>query len=303
MGIKKTNEQTYYATGGEHGDYRYLSLNEVIYAFMATYVGEDKICEKVKEQDVVFHATRALQELSYDTLRSTKDWELEVPPGLIIVTPGDYVNYVKLSWSDTAGMEHVIPPIHHSSNPKDIVEAVQAWGGFTTGGSNVDITSDEDSDTWSSYTSADPAENIEHDSYEDDVFWRAQGRRYGLDPRFAHVNGGFFIDEDAGKIHFSSNLSGKTLILKYISDGLVTNNAKTGLDLDSTLVPKMAEEAIYKWMLYGVLLARKDTNPNLLMQIKKERSAETRKAKLRLSNIKIEELAQVMRGGSKIIKH
>ncbi len=37
--------------------------------------------------------------------------------------------------------------------------------------------------------------------------------------------------------------------------------------------------------------------------LKKERFAATRKAKLRLSNLKIEELTQVMRGKSKQIKH
>ena len=309
MGILKTNEQTYYATGGEHGNYRYLSLNEVIYAFMATYVGEDKICEKVREQDVVFHATRALQELSYDTLRSTKDWEIEVPSTLVMVLPVDYVNYVKVSWSDKAGFEHMLYPVLKSSNPKDIEETIQNYGGFTTDGSNEDLdgTTDSDgndtSDTWASFKAETPHENLEADSYKDDILWRLEGRRYGIEPAFAQVNGGFFVDESAGKMHFSSNLSGKTLVLKYISDGLITNNAKTGLDLDSTLVPKMAEEAIYKWILYGVLLARKDTPPHLLAQIKKERFAETRKAKIRLSNIKLEELTQTLRGGSKIIKH
>ena len=39
MGILKTDEQAYYATGGDHGGYRYLSLQDVISAFMATYVG------------------------------------------------------------------------------------------------------------------------------------------------------------------------------------------------------------------------------------------------------------------------
>ena len=110
MGVLKTNEQTYYATGGDHGNYRYLSLQDVIYAFMATYVGKDKICDKVKEQDVVFHAARAVQELSYDTLRSIKDWEVTIPATLVMVMPVDYVNYVKLSWSDGAGIESVIYP-------------------------------------------------------------------------------------------------------------------------------------------------------------------------------------------------
>ena len=38
-------------------------------------------------------------------------------------------------------------------------------------------------------------------------------------------------------------------------------------------------------------------------RFKKEKFAETRKAKLRLSNIKLEEITQILRGKSKQIKH
>ena len=302
MSILKTDEQAYYATGGDHGSYRYLSLQDVINAFMATYVGEGKICDRVINSDVAFHATRALQELSYDTLKCTKDWEIAVPATLVMVMPNDYVNYVKLSWSDSAGIEHIIYPTSKSSNPKDVTETVDDWGGFTTGGVDTDITSDEDSATWGAFKAAKPSEN-NLDNYADDTYWAVKDSRYGIDPQHAHVNGSFYIDESAGKFHFSSNLSGKTLILRYISDGLVTNSNKTGLDLNNTLIPKLAEEAVYKWILYGVLLARKDTNGGLLAELKKQRFAETRKAKLRLSNIKLEEIAQTLRGSSKIIKH
>tara|TARA_A100001515_G_C4553372_1_gene204205 strand:+ start:67 stop:975 length:909 start_codon:yes stop_codon:yes gene_type:complete len=302
MAILKTNEQAYYAIGGDHGNYRYLSLQDVINAFMATYVGEGKICDKVINSDVAFHATRALQELSYDTLKCTKNWEIEVPATLVMVMPGDYVNYVKLSWSDGAGIEHVIYPTKYSSNPKDITETPEDWGGFTISGATDDLAFDEDSDTWTNYKANTPSANENIDE-EDDYFWPLQGGRYGIDPQHAQINGSFYIDEAAGKFHFSSNLSGKTLILKYISDGLVTNSDHNGLDLSSTLVPKLAEEAIYKWILYGVLLSRKDTPGGLLAEIKKQRFAETRKAKIRLSNIKLEELTQTLRGSSKRIKH
>ena len=49
-----------------------------------------------------------------------------------------------------------------------------------------------------------------------------QGRRYGIDPQHAQSNGSFYIDERMGKIHFSSNISGKDVILDYISDSLGT---------------------------------------------------------------------------------
>ena len=260
---------------GSDGEYRHLSLQDIIDTFKATYVGAGKVCKNVSEQDVVFHATRALQELSYDTMRSTKDLEVEIPPSLTINIPNDYVNYVKLSWSDPNGIERIIYPTSKTSNPE---------GGTVT---------------WDNYRVS--SEGGLADDSSSDHYHVLEEARHGLDPQYAQVNGSFFIDESAGKFYFSGGLAGKTLVLRYIGDGLVTTSG--ALDHASAIVPKLAEEAMYKHMLYGVLSARSDTPPFLLQMAKKERFAEVRKAKLRLSNLKSEELAQVMRGQSKTIKH
>jgi len=307
MAIVRDAAQTYYATGGTHGSYQYIPLSEIIDSFAATYVGKGKLCENVVLNDVTFHAIRGLQELSYDTIKSTKDWEVEIPSTLVLVMPLDYINYVKLSWSDSNGIERIIYPTSKTSNPLNITESVEAnWGGFTTtGGTTQDLVSTESSDTNASYSgnTASDIGSVDADNV-DDLYGSLSGGRYGIDPQHAQANGSFFIDESAGKFHFSSNISGKTVVLRYISDGLAaTSSTNQSIDLTSSLVPKLAEEAIYKHILYGVLLARKDSPAGLLAQIKKERFAETRKAKLRLSNIKLEELTQVLRGGSKIIKH
>ena len=115
-----------------------------------------------------------------------------------------------------------------------------------------------------------------------------------MDPQFSQNNGSFFIDENQGKVHFSSNISGKTVILKYISDGL-------GTDAEMQ-VHKFAEEAMYKYIAHAILATRANTQEYLVARFKKEKFAETRKAKLRLSNIKIEEITQILRGKSKQIK-
>jgi len=121
------------------------------------------------------------------------------------------------------------------------------------------------------------------------------GERYGIDPQYAQGNGSYYIDCMRGNIHFSSNLASKTIVLKYISDGVGT--------ADEAIIHKFAEEAMYKWIAYGCASARVDTPEYLVARLKKERFAETRKAKIRLSNIKIEEISQVFRGKSKWIKH
>ena len=103
------------------------------------------------------------------------------------------------------------------------------------------------------------------------------------------------MNEREGKMAFSSNLNGKLIVLEYISDGLA-------YDLD-TRVPKMAEEAMYAYLSYSVLSTRINQPEYVIQRLKKEKTAKLRNAKIRLSNIKLEEIVQVMRGKSKWIKH
>ena len=149
------------------------------------------------------------------------------------------------------------------------------------------------STAWDNYKSTTPSENNNED-YEDDTYWPNNGERYGLDPSHAQVNGSFYIDDRLGKIHFSSNISGKTIILDYISDSLGTE--------EEMRAHKFAEEAIYKWISYAVI-STSSYAQQLAPRFKKEKFAAVRQAKLRLSNIKLEELTQILRGKSKQIKH
>jgi len=123
----------------------------------------------------------------------------------------------------------------------------------------------------------------------------AYGQRYGLDPVTSQKNGWFTINEREGKFSFSSNLANQLITLEYISDGLA-------YDTDSK-VPKMAEEALYAYMIYNIISLRPKTPEYIVQRFKKEKIAKLRNAKIRLSNIKLGEFTQVMRGKSKWIKH
>lgn len=91
----------------QFGNYQYVSLENIINNFIISYVGEDKIISKVRRTDIAFHAQRGLAELSYDTLKSFKSQEIEIPPSLSMKLPHDFVNYVKLSWLDNDGIERL----------------------------------------------------------------------------------------------------------------------------------------------------------------------------------------------------
>ena len=85
------------------------------------------------------------------------------------------------------------------------------------------------------------------------------------------------------------------MILDYISDSL-------GTDAEMQ-VHKFAEEAMYKCIAYAMLSTRSNVQEYVVRRFKKEKFASVRQAKLRLSNIKLEELTQILRGKSKQIKH
>ena len=65
----------------------------------------------------------------------------------------------------------------------------------------------------------------------------------------------------------------------------------------------MAEEAAYAYILHAVISTRANQPEYLVNRLHREKSAKLRNAKIRLSNIKLEEITQVMRGKSKWIKH
>ena len=285
-----------------YGGYQYISIPELVTNFMVGYVGAGKIIASVKRNDIIFHVKRALQEFSYDTLRSIKSQEATIPPNLSIPIPQDYVNYVQTSWIDNIGVKHIIYPTTLTSNPGSLLP--QDWQGIP-----IQDNFDEDLDTtsitearWAAANDNLIIGNINNNTINsgltpagEGVFEQGfLGQRYGLDPETTQTNGWFTINDREGKMSFSSNLKNKLIILEYISDGLA-------YDQDMK-VPKMAEDAIYSYINHAVLATKANTPEYLVNRYKREKSAKLRNAKIRLSNIKLDEIVQVMRNKSKWIK-
>jgi len=284
-----------------YGSYSYIKLDDIINNFLVAYVGDGKLITSCKRTDLVFHAKRGLQEFSYDTLKSIKSQELNIPPELSIVIPQDYVNYTKISWIDQLGVKRPIYPANNlTTNPLE--NPVQDSKGVPTQdnfGNNIEGTSITE-ERWrtadDTLINQDDIEDLYNEGY-DSWGWDEQllGQNYGLDPQYAQVNGWFTINHREGKISFSSNLAGALIVLEYISDGLAS-------DME-TKVPKLAEEALYAHMSHAVIASRINQPEYIVRRLKQERSAKLRNAKIRLSNIKLDEIVQVMRGKSKWIKH
>ena len=117
--LDKTTHKKYYQSS-TFGSYQFTSLDDIINQFSIAYVGEDKLISKIKRADIAFHAQRAMQELSFDTFKSIKSQQIDIPATLVMPLPHDYVNYTKLTWVDSSGIEHPLYPTNRTSNPFQI---------------------------------------------------------------------------------------------------------------------------------------------------------------------------------------
>ena len=281
------------------GKYRFTSLLDIVNNYMIGYVGDGKIMNSVKRSDVLFHAKRGIQEFAYDVTRVEKIQEIEVGPSLSIPMPQDYVNYVKISFVDDAGIERLIMPTRLSSKATEPILQDEDYKYLYDQNDELLLGSSVIEDRFKNFditkisgSANDTEVNYNADNSLDRLM--VYGGRYGLNPETTTENGVFIIDEANGKISFSSNIADKIITLRYISDGLGTD--------DEMKVHKFAEEAMYKHISYGIANAKANMPEYIVNRFRKERRAAIRNAKIRLANLKMEELTQVMKGKAKIIK-
>ncbi len=288
-----------------YGGYAYTTLEDVITNFMIGYVGTGKLIPSTKTTDVLFFAKRGLQEFSYDTLRSIRKQELTIPNNLSVPLPQDYVNYVNVSWIDNQGVKHIIYPTTLTTNPYTVPsQDAQGVPIQDNNGENIETTSLTE-ERWkknnlkdinaakSDLTGYLLSDGLGYPGMYGDNYL---GQKYGIQPETAQINGWFTINDREGKLSFSSDLAEKIIILEYISDGLGYN----GQDMK---IPKLAEEALYAYISHAIIASRINQPEYVVQRLRREKSAKLRNAKIRLSNIKLNEFVQIARGKSKWIKY
>jgi hypothetical protein len=267
---------------------------------MIAYVGDGKVLTKVPRYEVAFWAQRSVQEFSYDVLHSEKSIEIELSPTKSISLPSDYVNYVRIEYTDANGVMKPILPSRTTTANKSVAQDQDYKYIYDQEGN---IVFKEISETIEKYQSAERLMDVQqtqdyYNGYFDTDDYLYYGRRYGSTPEYQNINGTFVLDTEAGKVYFDAAFKEGTFItFTYISDGLGDNG-----NFDNVYVPKLAEDAVYASMLYNLAKLR-GSAAGAAGLYKKEASSKMRNAKIRLSNMKSTEMAQILRNKAKWIKH
>lgn len=274
-------------TDDNWGTYQYLLLEDIINNFLLSYVGDDKVINKVDRTEVVFHAKRGIQELHYDALRELVGFEIQVPETLKVHLPHDFVSPVKISYVGDDGMTHPIPQNYNSATPTSYLQDNSAQR-------NILMDNDGNALTGTPIIETNWKEQTDTNLSSPDTY--ALGQRFGLDTGSANHNGSYLIDKNKGYILFSSNLSAKNIIIEYVSDGLY------GLADSEIKIHKLAETFMYDYLQSCILKSKFGVQEYIVRRAQKQASASLRNCKIRLNTIKLHELTQTLRGKDKWIK-
>lgn len=287
------DQREYYQNSGTEpttdnwGTYQYMLLQDIINNFLLTYVGDDKVINKVDRNEVIFHAKRGLQELHYDALRETRGFEVEIPDTLKVHLPHDFVSAVKVSYVGDQGLAYEITQNFNTATPKSYLQD-------NTPLKNILMDNDDNALTGTpvieqNWKDAKSSEVREADS-------SLVGKRFGMDTASASSNGSYVLDKDQGYILFSSDLADKNIIIEYVSDGMY------GLADSEIKVHKLAETFMYDYMVSNILKQKFGVQEYIVRRAQKQALASLRNAKIRLSSITIGDLTKILRGRDKWIK-
>jgi len=284
------------------GSYQYASLEDIVQNFMLIYNGNNEILNNVERYQVLFHAKRGIQELNYDAMKEIKILQLTVDSQIRFVLPQDYVNYVRVSYyADgvlypmTENIQTMWSGAYLQDNNAKILFDIKG-NVLKPENSLVDLSRQQGGMT-EMYLGGGPYHGqMGYCCNGEWFFEHAIGARYGLNTETANANPLFTINKQEGAIYFSSDMSGKSVVLEYVSDGMNNGN-------DSEInVNKLFEEFIYAYIRYSLLNSKFGVQEYIVTRARKEKSALLRNAKLRLSNMHPGRLLMNMRGQSKWLK-
>ena len=291
------NPYEYYSDEEKHGNYQFVSLEEIVNNFTQNYLGDDTLLGYIPRSKVIYQAKQGIKEFTFGALSNVKVVELELGDNLDIIKPYDYVDYVRISWVNKV-TGRIMPMSVNRHTPLGIAHLQD---------NEAEILFDGNGDVLKGTTAIEAINDILPHNNNDfsngacgfggyGAF--AWGSRYRIDAIWnldtaKNFNGTFSIGEK--RIHFSSESEERIILLEYVSDGndLIEKDMK---------VHKFAEDALLAY-IHNRLAINSIRIPDYeKRRLKKEYDTLYRNARVRLLGIKPQEFIASWRQGKEWIR-
>lgn len=271
--MSSLNPKEYYENEENHGDYQYITLEEMINNFMLNFTGDDSIIGGAKRSRVIFWFKEGIKEFTSSALREVKKVELELGDTLDITMPPDYVSYVRISY---------VHPVTGALMDLSLNPNI-AMGTAYLQDHNADILFDDEGFILEGTTYFEEINDRIAPLSNKELNKGCCDTNVKLINPSSNANGYFNIDPRRGKIHFSSDNAPRVIMLEYISDGLEY------LSESEIKVSKMVDIALYDWVHWNLSSNKIGIQEYIVKRLEKKYIASFRNTKIKLMNIRISE--------------
>jgi hypothetical protein len=273
----------YYETDEVQGKYQYVSLNTIVNNMLLEAEDDDSYIKNVKRSRIISYAKQAIRTVSRQASNDILAIEITVPPDLSWPLPQDYIDYVRIS----------VVVKDESTNslrlmPLDVNRNINIATGYLQD-DNYKLLFDD----LGNILTADSSNGYQR-PYKTYSF--LDGYQPTLNTSKLSKSGEFTIDERRGKILFSSELSGKEIVLEYNSDGLQSEYTE-----EEITVHKYLRDTIENWIYFSCIERKRNVPANEKQRALQRYKTTLHQAKLARADFNLLQISRVLRSRSMTI--
>lgn len=275
--------QSYYEDSSQHGNYQYESLKNIVDGLLFAAEDDDNYLKNTRRSRIVDACKRGIKELNKSVASDVLAVEVTIGTDLKLVLPQDYVNWVRVSLVTD---DYKLVPLNVNYNMSIATGYLQD--------NEYQILFDNDGEILTA--DASNAYNKPFQIFEFETSGFGKGD-YTTDASQFSAYGQFNIDERRGCMVFSSNLSGREVVIEYISDGLQWQL----IDETDITVHKHIVEAVREFAIWQLVENRRSVPDNYKERKRRRYKTLKHQAAKDRAGLKLIEINRVMRSKHKWI--
>ncbi len=270
--------EAYYTNKDNHGNYQFVPISQVIDSLTLEAQGDsDSYLKNVPRHLLIKYAVDGVREMSFNGNGDVLALELSIGDDLQMILPQDFVDYTEVF---VVGEDNRLYLLDYNSD--------------------INIARSFLQDHWYEIVFDSEGDEIEVDGHN---IYNKTYRRYtyhggcysqkqkNIDFTKFSKFGEFIIDKRRGVIGFSSNLKGKHIVLRYLSDGLQQKH----IDGEKITVHKQLINPLEHYIYLRAIERRKNVPEREKQRANRKYKTAKHKASILLKDINAHRIAKAMR--------
>lgn len=272
----------YFSNEDNWGSYQWVNLKEIVDLMLLEAQDDDSYLKNTKRSKILVHAKQGVKKLTEKASNERFSIEITVGQQLFLPLPQDYVDYEMVC---VVTEDKKLMPLNINRNINISIGYLQDNDAEILFDDNDQILTSDSSNAYAfPYRKYEFCDDFQGGYFEADT---SQLSRWG------EVN----IDERRGTMVFSSNLMEREIVLIYKSDGLQWEKLRE----EEITFHKHLEEPLKDWIYYACIERKRNVSANEKERARKRYVTTLNEAIKSRSNLDINEIAKVLRVGSKML--